>query len=236
MMPKLPSRAALFVPLLSLGLLVPGFNADLTRADTLPAPCELAAAAIPAEVADDVIFLSAILPPDVDLTLAATPPRPRQGGPSLPDVVLPPGAPKPPGEIGVPKPIGANLPTPDPALLNLEPIMAARQLRESLTERQEVDLRAVLTKHQDRLQQVRTRLPGLPAQAQGNKPVKADQEAGLSQVSAEVTSISDQIDQDIERLLTPAQRALLQKARPQRLRAEQTEPSDVVVADSAPGC
>jgi hypothetical protein len=158
-MPKFPSRAALLVPVLSLGLLVPGFTQSLTQADTLPTPCELVAAANPAE--DTVLLLSAILP--ADPALAVAPPRP------TPAAAPPSGVPLSPGGVRAPKPIGTDLRPPDSALLNHEPIAAARQLRESLTEKQKADLRVVLTKHQGALQQVRARLPGLPAEARQNK-------------------------------------------------------------------
>lgn len=237
MMPRLPSRSALLVPVLGLGLLVPGFNANLTRADTLPAPCELATVGAPAGAAeDDLLLLRSILPADLDPALAAAAPRPPQGAPALPDVVLPPVAPRPPGALGVPKPTITDLRPPDPALLNLEPIVAARQLRESLTEKQKADLSGVLTKHQDALQQARGRLPQLAADPVGNRPARADREAAPNQAAADVQRISDQIDQEIELNLTPAQRALLEKSRPKRLRAELPGPSEVVAAESAPGC
>jgi hypothetical protein len=143
----------------------------------------------------------------------------------------------PPGALGVPKPPTGNLPVPDPALLNQEPIVAARQLRESLTEKQKADLRAVLTKYEGALQQVRARLPEPPTEPRGNRPVKADREATLSQVSADVQRISDEIDQDIDVLLTPTQRELLRKARPPRLRAELPhETPDTVVAGGESAC
>ncbi len=221
-MPKLPSRATLLIPLLSLGLLVPGFIPSLTQADTLPTPCELIAAADPAE--DTALLLRGILTVDLDPDFALAPP--------LPHLAAPP----PPGVPVAPKPLGTDLRPPDLALFNQEPIAAARQLRESLSEKQKADLRVVLTKHQGAHQQVRSRLPGLPSEARGNKPLKADQEATLNQVSTDVQRISDQTDQDIESLLTPAQRALLQKSRPKRFRAEQPESSEVVSEERAPGC
>lgn len=237
MMPRLPSRSALLVPLLGLGLLVPGFNANQTRADTLPTSCELMAAAAPAgAAADDLLLLRSILPADMDPALAAAPPRPRQGAPALPDVVLPPAAPKPPGELGVPKPATTDLRPPDPALLNLEPIVAARQLRESLTEKQKADLRTVLTKHQGALQQARGRLPQLATAPVGNRPARADREAAPNQASRDVQRISDRIDQEIELNLTPEQRALFQKARPKRLRSELPETTEVAAATAEPGC
>jgi hypothetical protein len=154
-------------------------------------------------------------------------------GPELP---LPIGAPKPPGELGLPKPTITDLRPPDPALLNQEPIVAARQLRESLTEKQKADLRAVLTKHQGALQQARGRLRQLAAGPVGNRPARAGREATQNQAAADVQGISDQIDQEIELNLTPAQRALFQKARPKRLRSELPEPPEVVAAERAPGC
>jgi len=234
MMSRLPSRAALLVPLLSMGLLVSGPGVGLTRADTPPAACGLADGADPDDGAvDTLLMLSAILPDDVDPALVAAPPRP---GPMSPEVPVPLGAPMPPGGPGVPEPMGANLHPPDPALLNLEPIVAARQLRESLSEQQQADLRAVLAKHQAALQQARPRLPELAAGPKGNGPVTADREPALNQASTDVQRISDQIDQEIEPILTPAQRALLRKARPERLGAEHPESSKVVPAESAPDC
>lgn len=226
MMPKLPSRAALLVPVLSLGLLVPGFSPTLTQADALPTPCGMAAAANPDE--DAVLLLSIILPEDP--AIAAAPPLPLLAAPP------PPGVPVPPGGVGVPKPLGSDLRPPDAALLNQEPLAAARQLQESLTEKQKAALRSVLTKHQGAPQQVRARVPGLPTETRGNKAVKADREATLNQVSTGVQRNADQIDQDIETLLTPAQRALLQKSRPKRLRSEEPATSESVVAERAPGC
>jgi hypothetical protein len=197
----------------------------------------LVAAAEYAEAAEgDVQMLRAILPDDVNPSLAAAPPRPRQGAPTLPDIVLPPGATKPPGELGAPKPPSTDLRPPDPALLNREPIVAARQLRESLSEKQKADLRAVLTKHEGALQQARARLPEPASDPKGNLRATVGREAALNQVSSDVLRISDQIDQDIELNLTPRQRELLQKARPKRLRAEQPKSSEVVAVEGAPGC
>ncbi|MGE3777275.1 MAG: hypothetical protein AB7F89_08835 [Pirellulaceae bacterium] len=236
-MPRLPRRSALLIPVLGLGLLVPGFNPNFTRAEALPTPCELVAVAPDASAADDVLLLSAILPADEDLAVAAAPTRPAQRAPTLPDITLPPGRAKLPGALGVPKPPAGHLSVPDPAMLNLEPIVAARQFRESLTEKQKADLRAVLTKHEGALRQARTHLPEAPTEPRSNRPVKADREATQSQASSDVQRISDQVDQDIDVVLTPTQRELLRKARPTRLRAEvPNETSDVEVARSEPSC
>jgi hypothetical protein len=66
--------------------------------------------------------------------------------------------------------------------------------------------------------------------------VNADREATPGQASADVQGISDQIDQEIEPLLTPAQRALFQKARPKRLRAELPEAPGALVAGGEATC
>jgi hypothetical protein len=228
-MAKFPSRAALLVPVLSLGLLVSGFDPSLTQADTLPLPCELMAAVESAE--DATLMLSAILPADLDLAVAIAPPIPYLAPPP------PPGVPQPPGGDGAPKPLGTDLRPPDPSLLNQEPIMAVRQLRESLSETQKADLRAVLTKHQSELQQVRGRLPVPSTGPQGNRSVKADRNASLHQATADVTRISDQIDQEIVLNLTPTQRALLEKSRPKRLRSELPNGTpDAVVAAGESAC
>src|SRR5205823_13807422 len=151
MMPKPPIRAALLVPLLSLGLLGSGLGVHLTRADTPPALCGLADVAEPATTADDtLLLLSAILPADADTALAAQPSRP--------NAPTPPNVPPPPGGVGMPKPPGTDLRAPEGAMLNLQPIVAARQFRESLSEKQKADLQAVVTKHQDVLQQARSHL------------------------------------------------------------------------------
>jgi len=242
MMPKLPSRAALLIPVLGLGLFVPSFNASLTRADTMAVPCELAAvadsggSAAGTESADDALLLKAILPDDAESALAASAPRPGRRGAMSPEIPVSPGAPRLPGDLGLPKPSLTKLRPPDPALLNAEPIVAARQLQESLTEQQKADLRAVMTKHQDALQRARGRLPELATGPRENRAVTPDGQDGLNPAPADVQGISDQIDQDIRASLTPEQRALLEKARPQRLRAEQPESSEVVAVESAPGC
>jgi hypothetical protein len=230
-MPKLPSRAALLIPMLSLGLLVPNLSPTLTQADSLPTPCALVATANAADdMADTSLMLYAILPTDLDTALVAAPPLPLLAAP------LPPGMPPPSGGPGARKPLGTDLRPPDAALLNQEPIMAARQLRESLSEKQRADLRVVLTKHEGALRQVRGRASLQPTEIRGSKPVQAPQEATLSEESAEVQRISDQIDQEIEPLLTPAQRSLLQKSRAKRPRAELPDSSDIIVAERAPGC
>jgi hypothetical protein len=207
MMPKLPSRASLLVPLLALGLLVPG--AGPTQADALPAPCGLNdVAEHAAGLHDDLLMLSAMLPADADHAQANGPQRPNRD------------APPPPGPAGAPRPPGSDLRPPDQSLLNAEPVRAAREFRESLSDKQKADLQAVFAKHRDELQQARARLPELSAERQGNKPLQADREARLRQVSTELKGVKGQIDQEIDAIITPAQRALLQRAAPHRLQTE----------------
>jgi hypothetical protein len=228
-MPRLPSRAALLVPVLSLGLLVPGFNPGLTKADTLPTPCELVAVANPAE--DTVLLLRAILPADVDPALAVAAPFPILAAPPPRGIAIPPGG------VGVPKPLGTDLRPPDARLLNQEPIVATRQLRESLTEKQKADLRAVLARYQGAPQQGRTRQPELSPDRRGIRPARAGQEATVNQASTDAPRLSHQLDQDIESLLTPSQRDLLRNARPTRLRSELPSANpDTVVAGGESAC
>jgi hypothetical protein len=242
-------RAVVLVPLLSLGLLVPGFDANLTRADPLPTPCEEANIAKPAEAADDtLLMLRMMLPADADPALAAQPPRPNVPTPPNPGTpppnpgTLPPpvlNAPGPPGPITAPKPPGTDLRVPDQAMLNLGPIVAVRQFRESLSDKQKADLQAVVTKHRGELQQVRSRLPEPAADPRGTRGVKAGQGDGLHQASTELDRIGDQVDTEIDAILTPSQRMLLQKANPKRLRAELPEaPADLTagVAELQAGC
>jgi hypothetical protein len=66
--------------------------------------------------------------------------------------------------------------------------------------------------------------------------VTPNRQAGPNQATIDVQRVADQIDQDIQASLTPAQRALLEKARLRRLRAEQPDSSEVVAAERAPGC
>src|SRR5205807_94816 len=112
-------------------------------------------------------------------------------------------------------------------LLNLEPIVAARQLRESLSDKQKSDLQAIVTKHQAELQQVRTRLPvPAPGLTEGGI-AEPGQQAGLNQGATEVSRIGDEVHAEINAILTPDQRTLLQRADPRRLAAQRPEaPAD----------
>jgi hypothetical protein len=224
-MTRPPIRIALLIPLLSLGLLAPTLGLSQTQADTLPASCGLADVMHAAPAEDDVLLLSAMLSAEID-PVPAAPRRPNQTAPS------------PPGEVRSTRPPGADLRPPDQALLNVEPILAARQLRESLSDQQKADVQRVVAKHRNDLQRIRARLPELNTEAQASRPVRADQDAQLSQVASEVTRLGDQIEQEIESILTPQQRALLQKARPKRPRAELPLPETplILVAAKTPGC
>lgn len=226
MKPKFPSRSALLASVLSLGLLVPGLNADLTRAESAPEPCGLAAVALsPEAAADDLLLLSVLLPPEMDQVSLAAPGQPVPPAPPAPPAL--------PGRAGPPKPPGTDLRPPDAPLLNLEPVVAARQLRESLSEQQKGDLRAVLTKHQGALQQARSRGGNAANEPRVNRP---GQDVTPGQDSAAVQGLTAQVDQEIEPLLTPAQRALLQKARPKRLRSELPGASSDIVARGESAC
>lgn len=225
MKPTLSSRAVALVALLALGLLIPGLSSGLTQADTLPAACDLVdMAAEEAEVDDSLVMLSVIMAPDVDQAQVDEGPRPPRSVPAQP------------GSRGAPKPSGADLHPPDPALLAAGPVQAVREFRESLTEKQKSDLQAVFIRNRDSLLQARARLPELAASRQGNRPLPSDREAKLGQVSDELRQTGDQIDREIDAIVTPKQRALLQRANPRRLRGEAPVLHDSALAEADAGC
>lgn len=257
MLPKFPNRAVLLAPVLGLGLLVPGLSTSLTSADALPVPCgEVAAAAPAGTAADDMLVLKSMLPDQATASLAAAPPEAapaeaapaaqRRGGPMAPELPVPPRAPRSGSASDALVPTNIRLRAPNPALLNMEPIVAARQLRESLSPQQKATLQAVLTKYQGALQQARPSVPELAAGTSAGRSAGRSAEASrgteASQVSPAVQGISTQIDQEIASILTPAQQELLRKARPNLpgmvppSGGERHRSSGVLPSEETPGC
>lgn len=243
MMPRLPRRSALLIPVVIFGLLTAGLGVSLTRADTLPMPCGLANLPAPPMDADaDLLMLSALTLPDVDLQQTDESPRTTQDG-RAPGRIKAPSIPTPTGAPSVTQPSGSNqgaltapsgsstpntaaagLQPPDPAVLNLGPVQAARQLRESLTDQQKSDLQAVLTRNRDRFQQVRSRLPDPTTDPRTRRPTDADTDARMTQATAEIQAIGTQVDEEIEAVLTPQQRSLYRNAKPTRHKSELPAP------------
>lgn len=81
-----------------------------------------------------------------------------------------------------------------------------------------------------------TRLPTPPGEPTRPRPAQAAREATPGQAAADVQRIADQLDPELEALLTPAQRALLHKARPKRLRSALPAPPLTGATEDEPDC
>lgn len=125
-----------------------------------------------------------------------------------------------PGELQ-PKPPGTDLRIPDQSMLNSPAAHAMLELRQSLTDGQRQALKAAQDRQQAALSGLTKRLPNLPAVApslaRGAQTSASDtsDHDELSAVTKDLKPVVDQLDKDLNQILTPAQQELLQKALPQ---------------------
>jgi hypothetical protein len=138
----------------------------------------------------------------------------------------PPNVPKPGGDIppvgtilsGGGKTAASDLPRPTAAMMAAPEIKAAKELRDSLTDEQKKQIADVMDTYAARLKSANGGLPKPSVDAPSSKstdspPARVDPST-LAATSAQLRSITSQLNDDIKDILTPAQRELFDKTTP----------------------
>jgi hypothetical protein len=137
-----------------------------------------------------------------------------------PSVSKPSGDVPPIGTIlsGGGKTASSDLPRPTAEMLAAPQVKAAKELRESLTDSQKKQIAGVMNKYAEKLKSANGGLPKPSVDAPSSKstdkaPARVDP-SSLAATTAQLRSITSQLNDDIRDILTPEQRDLFDKSVP----------------------